>query len=124
MIFHRSRDGNIHAYSVEDNLWRVFNAGLVQIDSFTPPVTIVRPIGVDGAYYFHGGASTAVPGQAALFVRRRSDWSLVSEIQLPYLSGATYAGVNWSVTANSEVIVVQARNRAVTIPYPLVCEIE
>jgi hypothetical protein len=125
MRFHRSRDGNIHAYSVEDNLWRVFNAGLTQIDSFTPPVSIGRPIGVDGAYYFIGGTSTVVGGQAALFVRRRSDWSLVSEIQLPYLTGASFQGsVNWSITFNSEVIVVQSRNRAVTIPYPLVCEIE
>lgn len=124
MLFHRSRDGNIHAYSAEDNLWRVFNADLALVTSFAPATPVGRPIGADGLFYFHGGVSTVVPGQPALFVRRKDDWSLANEIQLPYLFGALYQGsVNWSISFNDSVIVVQARNRAVTIDYSPNCGI-
>mgnify|MGYP001809743031 CR=1 FL=1 len=118
MLFHRDREGNIHAYSVEDNLWRIFSADLGLISSFSPPTAVGRPIGADGLYFFHSGVSTLVPGQSALFVRRKSDWSLVQEIQLPYFNGALYQGsINWGLSFNDSTIVVQARNRAVTIDY-------
>ena len=119
--FSRDRQGRIHAYSVEDNLWRVFDASLALIDSFTPPVAVNRPIGSDGLFYFVGGASTEVPGDSALFIYTR-DWTLVNEIHLPWLSSTVQQqSVNWSVSFNDQVIVVQARDRAVTIPYTVTC---
>jgi hypothetical protein len=119
-LFHFDRARNFHVYNQVSNVWRVFNSDLSLLSSFSPPTPIALPIGADGPYYFHGGDSTLAPGQVAIFVRLKSDWSLVSEIQMPFL-GEFGSFVNWAITFNDEVIVVQAANRAVTIPYPLVC---
>jgi hypothetical protein len=119
-LFHRDRAGFIHCYNSISNVWRVFDAGLALVESFSPTFAISGPIGVDGPYLFHGGASTTGGGSAALFVRRRSDFSLVSEFPLPFLNNSTES-FNFGMSFNDEVIVIQYGGRAVTIPYPLVC---
>lgn len=121
-LFHRDREGFIHCYNAASNTWRIFDAELSLVDSFSPSFTIGRPIGVDGLYLFHGGTSTVTSGQQALFVRKRSDFSLVGEIQMPHLSGVLQTtDFNWSMSFNDDVIVVQGGGLAVTVAYAVDC---
>lgn len=119
-LFHRDRAGLMHCYNPQSNIWRVFNAGLSLVESFSPPFTVGNPIGVDGPFLFYCAGSTTVTGIPALFVRRRSDFSLVSETNLPFLNDSTEP-FNFSMSFNDEVIVINFGGLAVTVDYSPNC---